>query len=85
MPTLIESLGLAAGMLTTFSFLPQVIKIWRTRDVSAISLMMYSAFCLGVFLWLLFGIGIGSISMILTNSVTFLFAASILYLKITME
>lgn len=82
---LIESLGLAAGTLTTFSFVPQVIKIWRTRDVSAISLMMYAAFCCGVFLWLLFGIVIGSIAMILTNGITLLFAASILYLKITIE
>ncbi|MBX9787244.1 MAG: SemiSWEET transporter [Alphaproteobacteria bacterium] len=85
MSILIESLGLAAGTLTTFSFLPQVIKIWRTQDVSAISLMMYAAFCFGVFLWLLFGIAIGSISLILTNGITFLFAASILYLKITIE
>lgn len=85
MPILIECLGLAAGTLTTFSFLPQIIKIWRTRDVSAISLVMYSAFCLGVFLWFLFGIVIGSISMILTNSISFLFTASILYLKITIE
>ena len=85
MLTLLECLGLVAGTLTTFSFLPQAIKILRTRDVSAISLVMYSAFCSGVFLWLVFGIVIGSISLVLTNAITLLFATSILYLKITIE
>ena len=80
MLTLLECLGLVAGTLTTFSFLPQAIKILRTRDVSAISLVMYSAFCSGVFLWLVFGIVIGSISLVLTNAIKLLFATSIFFL-----
>ncbi|OFW69884.1 MAG: hypothetical protein A2X70_04165 [Alphaproteobacteria bacterium GWC2_42_16] len=83
--SLLECLGLVAGTLTTFSFLPQVIKIWRTRDVSSISLIMYSAFCIGVFLWLVFALSIGSISLALTNGGTLLFASCVLYFKITIE
>jgi len=83
--TLIECLGLTAGMLTTFSFLPQVIKIWQTRDVGSISLLMYSIFCFGVILWLIYGIALGSIALIIANGFTLCFSASILFLKILIE
>ena len=85
MITLIECLGLAAGMLTTFSFLPQIIKIWRTRDVSSISLLMYSLFCFGILLWLVYGVVLGSIALTLTNGVTLCFAICILSLKIFID
>ncbi|MBS0271608.1 MAG: SemiSWEET transporter [Proteobacteria bacterium] len=85
MITLLECLGLCAGTLTTFSFLPQVIKILQTRDVSSISLLMYSLFCFGVFLWLLYGIILESISLILTNSITLIFSLCVLTLKIYIE
>ena len=84
LPT-IECIGLFAGALTTFSFLPQVIKIWRTRDVSSISLLMYSFFCFGVFLWNIYGIVLGSIALIITNSITLFFTTCILFLKICIE
>ena len=80
-----ECLGLVAGTLTTFSFLPQVIKIWRHRDVSSISLLMYSLFCLGVFLWLMYGIALGSIALILTNGITLFLSSCVLFLKISIE
>jgi len=81
----IECVGLFAGTLTTFSFLPQVIKIWRTRDVSSISILMYSLFCLGVFLWDIYGIVLGSIALIMANSITLFLAICILSLKIYIE
>ncbi len=83
--TTIEGIGLIAGALTTFSFLPQVIKIWRTKDVSSISLLMYSLFCFGVFLWLIYGIALKSLSLMLANGITLSFALCILCLKIGME
>lgn len=85
MSSTIEYIGVIAGMLTTLSFLPQVIKIWRTKDVTSISLLMYSSFCLGVLLWLIYGVVISSFSLILTNVVTFMLASCILFLKITLK
>ncbi len=85
MITLIECLGLLAGTLTTFSFLPQIIKVWRTREVSSISLGMYSLFCLGVLLWLIYGLTLGSFSLILTNVVTLGFVLCILSFKVWFE
>jgi MtN3 and saliva related transmembrane protein len=51
----IDIIGYLAALLTTFSFLVQAIQSWRTRDLSGISVGMYSMFTLGVGLWLIYG------------------------------
>lgn len=78
----IDIIGYLAASLTTFSFLVQAIQSWRTRDLSGISLGMYSMFTLGVALWLIYGIVIESWPLIVTNALTFLFALSILLMKL---
>ncbi len=78
----IDIIGYLAALLTTFSFLVQAIQSWRTRDLSGISLGMYSMFTLGVALWLIYGIVIESWPLIVTNALTFLFALSILLMKL---
>jgi len=75
-------LGLTAGVLTTLSFLPQVIKAWKSRSTRDISLGMFSMFCTGVFLWVIYGFLVGDIPVIAANAVTFLLAATILVLKL---
>ena len=77
-----ELLGLVAALLTTLSFLPQALLTLRTRDVSGISLTMYSAFTLGVGLWLVYGLTLGAWPVILANGMTLLLAASILGMKL---
>ncbi len=78
----IDIIGYLAALLTTFSFLVQAIQSWRTRDLSGISAGMYSMFTLGVGLWLIYGIVIESWPLIVTNALTFLFALSILLMKL---
>ena len=78
----IDIIGYFAAVLTTFSFLVQAIQSWRTRDLSGISVGMYSMFTLGVALWLIYGIVIKSWPLIVTNALTFLFALSILLMKL---
>lgn len=56
----IDTLGYLAAALTTGSFLPQAWLTFRTRDVSGISLSMYSAFTLGIVLWLAYGLMLGA-------------------------
>lgn len=69
-------------MLTTSSFLPQAMKVIRTRDTRAISLWMYILFTAGVFFWLVFGIIIMSWPVIAANAVTFILTSTILTLKL---
>lgn len=79
---LTEGTGYLAACLTTFAFLPQVLKVWRTKSVRDISLVTYVALTLGVLLWFLYGLGIGSLPVIIANGITLVLAASILLMKI---
>ena len=78
----IEIIGYCAAFLTTIAFLPQAIQSWRTKDLSGISLGMYSLFTAGVGLWLVYGLIIEKWSLILANALTFALALSILLLKL---
>lgn len=75
-------LGTLAGVLTTVSFVPQVLKTWRTRSTADISLGMFSAFTAGVGLWLVYGILIGEIPIIVANAITLGLAGTILAFKL---
>ncbi|QWD32577.1 hypothetical protein G6678_03550 [Polynucleobacter paneuropaeus] len=81
-PHQIELIGCAAAFLTTFAFVPQAIVSWRTRDLSGVSLGMYSLFTFGVGLWLVYGLIIEKWPLILANAITFALALSILVLKL---
>ena len=78
----IEIIGYCAAFLTTIAFLPQAIQSWRTRDLSGVSLGMYSLFTAGVGLWLVYGLIIEKWPLILANAMTFALALSILLLKL---
>jgi len=75
-------LGLIAGFLTTMAFIPQVVKTWRTRSAKDLSLVMFLLYCLGVFLWMIYGILIDELPVILWNIITLILAAVILFFKI---
>ncbi len=74
--------GYAAAVLTTASFVPQAWLSFRSRDVSGISLSMYSIFTLGVALWLAYGIVLGAWPIIIANAITLGLSSSILTLKL---
>ena len=78
----ITFLGFAAGVLTTASFFPQLVKVWKSRSTRDISLAMYIVFCVGILLWLIYGLHINSLPVIAANVVTLLIASAILVLKI---
>ena len=80
--TLKDIVGTVAATLTTLSFLPQAWLTLRTRDVSGISLSMYSVFTVGVSLWLVYGILLGAWPVIIANAVTLGLASTILTLKL---
>ena len=79
---MIVGLGLLAGGLTTASFVPQVAKIWKTKSAEDVSLTMFVAFCVGVALWLTYGIIKKDWAILLTNGVTLVLGLAILVMKI---
>jgi MtN3 and saliva related transmembrane protein len=77
----VTTLGLIAGTLTTISFLPQVIRIWKTHSTKDLSLGMFLLFSAGVVMWLIYGICVGQLPVIISNAVTLVMAMIILTFK----
>jgi len=77
----ITLIGLLAAFGTTLSFLPQAIKIIKTKNTEGISLSMYLMFTTGVFLWLIYGYMKNDIPVMVANAITLILASIILFLK----
>lgn len=77
-----ELFGYLAATLTTVSFIPQVVQIWRSKHTKDISLGMYSIFTAGIAVWLVYGILLGSMPIIIANCVTLILAGSVLAMKL---
>lgn len=75
-------IGIIAALLTTFAFLPQVIRVVKTKDTESIALGMYIMQSIGIALWLAHGIHIGDLPLILANSISFLLSGTILLYKL---
>ena len=77
-----DLIGGLAATLTTVSFVPQVWKVWHTKQTADISLAMYGFFTLGVSLWLVYGILLAAWPIIIANSITLLLAGVVLVMKL---
>ena len=78
----VDVVGTLAACLTTLSFFPQAWLSFRTRDVSGVSLGMYSAFTVGVALWLVYGLLLRAWPIVAANVVTLVLAVAILGMKL---
>lgn len=78
----ITYVGLLAGTLTTIAFFPQAFKAWTTKSTKDISLGMFLCFCLGVILWVIYGLYTQNIPVFVANFATFILAFSILICKL---
>lgn len=79
---LVDTVGTIAACLTTASFVPQAWLSFKTRDVSGVSLSMYSVFTAGVALWLVYGLLLGAWPIVVANAITLLLALAILGMKL---
>ena len=75
-------IGSIAGILTTFAFVPQVIKIVKTKNTEAISLQTCLLQVIGVFLWTIHGIIQSDMAILGANAVTLCLTTTILVCKI---
>jgi MtN3 and saliva related transmembrane protein len=80
---MIQWVGFAAGFLTTLSFVPQVIKAYRTRSTEDLSLAMLITFSVGLALWVAYGAATYQTPVVITNVVTLFLVAVLLWVKIT--
>jgi MtN3 and saliva related transmembrane protein len=78
----ITIIGLLAAAFTAIAFFPQLMKVWKTKSTKDISLGMFSIFCVGVFLWVAYGILINDPPVIIANFLVFIQAFIILIFKV---
>ena len=76
-----ELIGLAAGILTTIAFIPQVYQTWKSKSAKDLSLGMLLILIAGLILWLAYGIQLNAISIILTNSAVLVLASILVFFK----
>ena len=77
-----DYIGIIAAILTTSAFIPQVYKIYKEKKAQGVSLTMYLIMFFGVLLWLVYGILIGSIAIIIANSVTAILQLFVIIFKL---
>lgn len=78
----LDLLGYVAAFLTTASFIPQAALVLRTRQTEGISLLMYSMFTFGVFLWMIYGIFIQAYPVAIANALTLTMSSLILFVAV---
>ena len=78
----VELIGFLAAICTTGAFVPQLVRVLRLRSARDISLPTFLLFSIGLILWTLYGIYIGSIPVITSNAITLLLSGTIVVLKI---
>jgi len=78
---IVDVVGTGAALCSMASFTPQLVKIWRERDASSVSLRMYAITVTGFALWIAYGVLLKSFPIIGANSVCLLESGAILFLK----
>ncbi|MCZ8185520.1 MAG: SemiSWEET transporter [Beijerinckiaceae bacterium] len=82
MSVAVELIGGVAAVITTLCWVPQAIKVIRTRDTRSLSLVMYLMLAAGIVLWLVYGLLILSWPLIGANLVTLVLVGIILGMKL---
>lgn len=78
-------LGYLAAFCTTIAFIPQAVKVYKTKHTKDISLGMFSLLIVGFVFWLCYGLMLSSYPIILANSITLIIAIYILFTKIRLD
>ena len=82
---IVTVVGLVAALFTTVSLFPQLLKSWRSRWRPAVDSMIatYSGlFCIGIFLWLIYGLFLMDLPMIVANTLSFMQGVIILVIQV---
>jgi len=77
----VEIVGIVAGALSCTTFLPQVLKTYRSKSTNGVSLLMFIIAAVSTALWLIYGILIESFALIFTNAFILILSIIMLYFK----
>ena len=80
-----DSIGYIAAVCTTVAYVPQAIKVYKTKRTNDISIGMFTLMTIGVLLWFLYGISVGAYPIIIANFITFILSLYIFIMKIKLD
>lgn len=69
-----DLIGYIAACFTTFSLLPQILRVWRLKEARDVSLFLPLMIVVGSVLWSVYGILIGSVPVIAANGIALVIA-----------
>ena len=79
----IEVIGLFGSLLSSITFIPQVVQTWKTKSVSDLNLTMLLIIVLSTIIWLVYGFGRGALTVIIANAIIFILSIILVYFKFT--
>lgn len=77
-----EIIGILATLCVVVSYIPQVVKSFRTKKMDDVSLPFLCIVTFGVFLWLLYGTYLGDALFIYANAGILCLSLSLIAMKI---
>jgi len=77
-----QVIGLAAGVCTAISLVPQVIKTIKEKQAEDVSLVMLLVLGTGLALWIIYGIKRNDLPIVVTNSFSLLVNITMTFLRI---
>ncbi len=80
-----EVIGLTASALSSLTFMPQVYRAWKTKRIDDLSLAMMFFVLFSTILWLVYGIGRGTLPVIICNGIIFVLSLILIYFKISFK
>lgn len=81
----IETTGITASVLSSITFMPQVLLAWKTKSVGDLSLVMMLIVFLSTILWLIYGVGRGSLPVIICNGIICVLSLILIYFKFSFQ
>ena len=74
-------IGIIAILLTSFSIIPQIVKIYRTKSAKDISMLQCLCLLVGLICWLIYGIQIGDRVVVVANSLNLVLQTVLISMK----
>ena len=80
-----EAMGLLGAILSSLTFLPQVVRTWKIKSAEDLSMgMLVIVFC-STIVWLVYGFALWLIPVIIANTAIFTLSLTLIYFKITFK
>jgi MtN3 and saliva related transmembrane protein len=79
----IEAIGLLGSFLSSITFLPQVLKVYKTQSAKDLSLNMLLIILTSTIVWLVYGIFRNLMPVIICNAIIMLFSGWLIWFKLS--